>query len=60
MSYKSDTLQSVTCIFLIFFYSSLFIYLLFSDLLDDEEAIHLEEISDDELEEDRQAKFSKC
>lgn len=46
--------------FFFFFYSSLFIYLLFSDLLDDEEAIHLEEISDDELEEDRQAKFSKC
>lgn len=30
----------------------------YDDLLDDEEAIHLEEISDDELEEDRQAKFN--
>ena len=27
--------------------------------MEEEEAIHLEEISDDELEEDRQAKFSK-
>ncbi|KAK7016786.1 hypothetical protein SK128_023702, partial [Halocaridina rubra] len=29
----------------------------YDELLEEEEAIHLEEISDDELEEDRQAKF---
>ncbi|XP_064093299.1 zinc finger CCCH domain-containing protein 13-like isoform X1 [Macrobrachium nipponense] len=30
----------------------------YDELMDEEETIHLEEISDDELEEDRQAKFS--